>query len=144
MMINKQIIDKPLTRYLVVGGAAAISEYGSFLLLFMVFNVWLWLANAVSYALGLLTSFWLNRLWVFRHKQKVYQKKLNHQFVLYVTMASVNLFLTLLIVAYLKHLGVKPVVGKLLAMAITSIWNFIIFRSFIFMHQDTPKSVKEL
>jgi putative flippase GtrA len=121
-----------LNRYLVVGGLAFFSEYLSFILLYRAVDISLVLANATSFCIGLLTSFLLNRLWTF--STKTYRRRAAHQFGYYVALAMFNLLATLALVSILKAAGVNPNIGKLVAMAITSIWNFAIFQRFIFKH----------
>jgi putative flippase GtrA len=124
-------------RYVLVGGGAFITEYGSFYVLFAVLHMRLLLANGISFCLGLGISFVLSRVWTFQHQEKVYQKKTAHQFSFYMTLSLINLGLTLLLVSYFKHLGIDPRIGKLLAMAITSLWNFMLLKHFIFNHAET-------
>jgi len=123
-------------RYLLVGGGAFLAEYGSFLILFSGFRMWLWLANGSSFCIGLATSFLLNRLWVFSSHVKKYEKRAHHQLAFYAGLSLINLMLTLLLVAYFKREGIDPRIGKILASGLTSIWNFILFKAFIFRHLE--------
>jgi len=125
-------------RYAVSGVLAFITEYVSFYIMFEHFHVMLLLANGLSFCFGLLVAFLLNRIWVFGSHE--YSKKTAHQFGSYVTLALINLFLTLGIVSLLKQLGVDPVVGKFIAMVITSSWNFLLLKFIIFRHARPPQS----
>jgi putative flippase GtrA len=116
-----------------VGVVAFCAEYGSFYGLYVEAKWPLYIANSISFGLGLLTSFLLNRLWTFSHKK--YQKKPAHQFSFYMILALINLVLTNLLVGWLKFMGVNPRIGKLAAMIITSLWNYILFKLIIFTHQ---------
>jgi putative flippase GtrA len=126
------MVWRQFIRYAVSGLVAFGVEYGSFYLLFVVGGMYLLAANALSFCCGLITAFMLNRLWAFSAHE--YNKKASHQFGFYATLALVNLFLTLAIVAGLKWLGIKPTVGKLIAMVITSSWNFLLLKFWIFAH----------
>ncbi len=121
-----------LFRYLIVGGMAFMAEYTSFVVMYFVAGVALTLANGLSFFIGLLTSFLLNRWWTFG--DKTYKKRMHHQFIIYAALSLCNLFATILLVAYFKEIHINPGIGKLLAMAITSTWNFTIFKLAIFNH----------
>ncbi len=128
----KAVLKHSFVRYVLVGGVAFVIEYASFYALFIGLGMMLVVANALSFCLGLLTAFLLNRAWVFGTHD--YSKKAVHQFGFYITLAGINLLLTLAIVAVLKRLGVEPTIGKLLAMVITSSWNFILLKLLVFTH----------
>ena len=74
----------------------------------------------------------LNRAWAFNSQQ--YSKKATHQFGFYVILATFNLLLTLAIVAALKLLGIEPTIGKIIAMIVTSLWNFVLLKFVVFSH----------
>lgn len=131
-------ISESLLRYLVVGVAAFSIEYGSFYGLYIAVKWPLYLANSISFGLGLLISFLLNRLWTFGGG--TYRKKTAHQFGFYIALALINLLLTNLLVGWLKYLGTNPRIGKLAAMLITSLWNYILFKAIIFNRHDSTKT----
>jgi putative flippase GtrA len=135
-------LSESLVRYLVVGSAAFVVEYGSFYLMYSDLKKPLYFANSISFGLGLLTSFLLNRLWTFESKTE-YKKKAAHQLSYYVILSLINLGLTNLLVGLLNADNVNPRWGKLIAMIITSLWNYILFKLIIFTHKPEladPKS----
>jgi putative flippase GtrA len=136
---QKLPVSDSLLKYLVVGVAAFIVEYGTFYLLYEIVNWKLYIANSISFGLGLSTSFLLNRAWTFVRSSKRYSKKAAHQLSFYVVLALINLLLTNLIVILLKDLQVNPKFGKLAAMVITSLWNYLFFKAIIFTHKDGEK-----
>jgi putative flippase GtrA len=125
-------VKQQFIRYVLVGGLAASVEYSSFYLLFSKAHMSLVLANGLSFCLGLGLAFALNRLWAFSSHE--YDKKAAHQFSFYAALAVFNLLLTLALVGMFKHLGIDPLIGKLLAMATTSSWNFILLKLLVFTH----------
>jgi putative flippase GtrA len=127
--------SKPLLKYLTGGVGAFLLEYSSFYGLYYGLKWPLYVANSFSFILGLLTSFSLNRLWTFRHKS--YHKKTGHQFSLYVGLALTNLLLTNILVQSFVHFGINPKIGKLVAMVITSVWNYALFKMVIFAQHKT-------
>ncbi len=123
-----KLIGQRFLHYLFAGITAFIVEYGTFYV--MISLKWpLIIANSLSFLLALGTSFILNRKWTFGHK--AYSKGSSFQLGSYVTLAGINLLLTNLLVGLFVHMGIVPMIGKLMAMIITSLWNFFIFKMFI-------------
>ena len=129
----KLLLKHPFVRYVLSGLTAFAVEYVSFYVMFEQFKVMVLVANAFSFCLGLLVAFGLNRAWAFSAPDD-YSKKATHQFGFYMTLAVINLFLTLGIVGVLRRFGVDPVIGKFIAMVITSSWNFLILKFWVFSH----------
>jgi putative flippase GtrA len=130
----KSYLARPFVRFLVVGSGAFMVEYGTFYAMYSSRSP-LIVANSVSFGLGLLTSFILNRLWTFSHKE--YAKKPAHQLTYYVILALINLLLTNLFVELFSFYGVTPKLGKIFAMLLTSSWNYFIFQRLIFIHKKS-------
>lgn len=126
-----------LIRYLCAGGSAFVAEYSSFYVMYEVFHVRVYVANSISFGIGLLVSFTLNRLWAFGTKK--FRQRTYNQLLLYVGLAIVNLMITNVIVGVLKHYTVDPRVGKILAMFSIVCWNFFIFKFFIFASQHSKE-----
>jgi putative flippase GtrA len=118
-------------KYLCAGVTAFVVEFGSFLLLLHL-GLHTIAANSISFILGLLTSFTINRIWTF--SGKTYAKRMHHQLARYVTLALINLLLTNLIVQGLIHFNVSPSAAKIAAMIVTSMWNFILLKVAVFKH----------
>lgn len=133
---KKHLLSLHLTKYLVAGCAAFAAEYLSFYVMISSFGVALYVANTLSFCIGLMTSFLLNRLWTFGGKQ--YSKGASHQLSFYIILATANLMLTNLLVAIFTNAGINPKIGKLIAMIVTSSWNFILFKYIIFRHKKQP------
>jgi putative flippase GtrA len=125
-------------RYVVAGGSAFLTEYGSFYVLFQILSVQVYVANSVSFCLGLFVSFVLNRTWTF--SSGTYKRRAKHQAGMYVALAILNLFITNGIIGLLKAIGVDPRFGKIIAMATIVAWNFFIFKYLIFArHTDVAR-----
>ena len=119
-----------LNRYLVAGGSAFATEYGMFLVLYQLLGVQVYVANSVSFCCGLAVSFSLNRLWAFRAAS--FKLRGHHQFLIYTSLAVFNLIMINVIVGILKSQGLNPLVGKVVAMCVIVVWNFLIFKRIIF------------
>ncbi len=128
----KAAFKHAFVRYVFIGLLAFAVEYGSFYLLVINDRAAVLVANVLSFCLGLVIAFLLNRAWAFSHHE--YSKKATHQFGFYSGLAIFNLFLTVVIVAVLNWMGVQPTIGKLIAMIITSSWNFVLLKFWVFNH----------
>ena len=124
---------KEFFRYAFVGSSAFTVEFLSFCLLYYVIHFAATPANAISFLVGLMTSFLLNRVWTFAH-ERGYRKHMSHQLVLYGLVATVNLLLTVLLLKIFQHSGFDIRISKLATMILTSGWNYLIFKLVIFKH----------
>jgi putative flippase GtrA len=121
-------------KYVITGGLAFVSEYSSFLLLFKVLQLHLYLAASVSFIVGLIISFVLNRMWSFRSEE--FTRSQRQQVGLYLSLAAINLGLTNLFIFAAVNLGILEEIAKVIAMALVVAWNFLIFKFVIFKNED--------
>ena len=127
--------DKTLRRigkFILSGGTAALVEYLTFIVLYNVLDTWLILSNIISFSLGLITSYSLNKLWVFDTKGDT-----KRSFALYLLLAGVNLCISsglLWVSTYL--LSVDPLIAKIIIMVLVATWNYFIFSKFIFANKQ--------
>jgi putative flippase GtrA len=135
--IIHKIKEKRLIHYVIAGGAAFTIEYGSFLILYYHFHVAAVTANTVSFILGLITSFMLNRLWVFGHKKQ--HRRVAHQISLYLMIAGINLIITDVVIHFLVQAKIPAFIAKILLVILVACWNFVIFRKIIFTHRTLAK-----
>lgn len=120
---------KQIYRFLISGGSAALVEMISFLTLTS-FNSSIFIAHSVSFTLGFLVSFTLNRSWVFNNKANTLK-----QFFMYAILAIVNLCLSNMIILVLVHeMDLQPLVAKLAVMITIAVSNYVFFSKVIFKH----------
>jgi len=120
-----------LRKFIVIGVLAASVEFGSLVFLVRLLNTNLYIANSLSFLLGLITSFGLNRFWTFKGNK--FQITITGQLGLYFLLALVNLFLTNIFLLLFIKFGFGYKISKLIAMSLTSTWNFIFYKQAIFM-----------
>ncbi|MCA9301703.1 GtrA family protein, partial [Candidatus Saccharibacteria bacterium] len=130
-----KIYNLSVFRYLVSGGTAFTIEYGSFLALFYLLKFGSITSNTVSFILGLLTSFLLNRLWVFSGDN--YQHSSSRQLFSYIILALFNLLLTNVAMIYVVNLGIGAYIAKVILIVMVASWNYIIFKTLIFKNDKT-------
>jgi putative flippase GtrA len=123
-------LSKQFARYLIAGGTAFATEYLIFLGIFGLTGMSIVISHSLSFLAGLFVSYTLNRQWVFASDS--YAKRISYQMLSYVSLAGFNLIMTNIIINSLVVGGVHPFISKILVMMMVAIWNFLIFRYFIF------------
>jgi len=94
------------------------------------------LAVALSFWLGLLISFFLQKLVTFKDK-RMHHKILLPQLIAVSLLVLFNFGFTLLVTKLLR--GHVPVtISRTVALGITTIWNFYIYQTRIFKTDNTP------
>ena len=136
-MINKLRPDlkKPSHRYLLTG----VSVYLFELLVIVVaeqLGASSILAVGLSFWLGFLVSFALQKVFTFKDK-RTHHRILIPQIIAYAVLVLFNFGFTLLVTQLLVSL-VPAVVTRTIALGLTTIWNFYLYRTRIFKSDDNP------
>lgn len=127
-MLKRHDVSR-FARFLVSGITAASVEYLSFVLLYQYITRALILSNVTSFGLGLITSFLLNKRWVFNHEGDT-----KRQVIRYITLALVNVILsTILVWLAVFSLGIPGWFAKLFVMVLIATWNYLLFSKLIFV-----------
>jgi len=91
------------------------------------------LANSLSFSCGLVISFTLNKLWVFKAEGNG-----KGQFGMYLLLALVNLCISNAILwLTVKQLGVPALIAKIGTMLVIAGWNYLIFSRLIFARRQS-------
>lgn len=88
-------------------------------------------SSAIGFLSGFFIHFPLNRNKVFFSMQGQ-RFKIKAQILLYILLSVFNLISTSLAVAFLVHLGIQIVISKFFVAGVFVIWNFAVFKFFIF------------
>lgn len=128
------IVDNKGVRYLFVGGLSFVIEMGLILLLHNALGVSAVISVAISFWIGLVISFLLQKLITFKDRSRS-TKKVAKQSALYGLLVGVNYLFTLTFVAFFETiLGIF--IARTIALIITTLWNFVIYKKVIFKEQD--------
>ncbi len=125
------------TRYLVVGGSVYVLE----LIVIAVaqsFGATAIESVTLSYVVGLIVSFLLQKLFTFRDK-RLHHTIVIPQVIAVTLLVLFNLGFTVLVTKLLAHAW-SPVVTRTLALAITTIWNFYLYKTRIFTPSHEQQS----
>lgn len=122
-----------ILKYLITGGSAALVEFGLFILLVHT-GLPLVLSNVISFSAGFITSFLMNRQWVFKANGRTVR-----QLSLYGILAAANVVLSSSIIYILtSHASVIPSIAKVMTMGLIVLWNYILFSKVIFAERNKP------
>jgi putative flippase GtrA len=129
------LLGRPTSRYVVIGGAVYIFE-----LLVILVAQWLGasvlVAVGLSFWLGLVISFVLQKLVTFNDK-RLHHKVLVPQVIAFSLLVLFNFGFTLLVTDLLASL-LPAVVIRTVALGVTTIWNFYLYRTRIFKLDREP------
>jgi putative flippase GtrA len=129
----RALLQRPFGRYLVVGVSVYLFE-----VVVIIIAQW-WGANAVvavavSFWLGLIVSFFLQKLVTFRDK-RMHHKILIPQLLAAGLLVLFNFGFTVLMTSWLGHL-MPAFIVRTLALGITTIWNFYLYKTSIFKQSE--------
>lgn len=128
-------ISRPMRHYLIIG----ISVY-LFELVIIAVAQWLGASNilavGLSFWLGLIVSFILQKTVTFEDK-RTYHKVLIPQLLAFSLLVLFNFSFTLLVTQLLAY--TVPAIGaRTIALGVTTIWNFYLYKTRIFKTSDSP------
>ena len=128
-----------IVQYLVTSAIVSSVDYASFWLCYSVFGAGLFMATAVAYVAGLITSYALNRYWVFRKNAS--GEQFSTSAFRYGTLLLVNFLLTYgMLWAMQNWLGISPFIGKFVVWTFLIFWNYAMDKVWVF---KGPRQVKQ-
>jgi putative flippase GtrA len=117
----------PIVRVLLVGGLSIALDLGLLAIFHEVFGVPLWIATPIAFLISLVFNFLLQRIFTFQanNNGSVSAAK-------YVLLVIVNVLVSDLIVTGFDAAGWSYIFGKASATALTTVWNYFLYRHWIF------------
>jgi len=123
------LLKCPGHKYIIVGGSVYVLEL-IVIIIAQQFGAGPVLAIALSYGCGTVTSFLLQKLFTFKDK-RMHHKILIPQFIAVTGLVLFNFGFTLLVARLLAH-RVPAIISRSIALGITTIWNFYLYKTRIF------------
>lgn len=120
MSVMKQLLSQFL-RFAAVGLLAFAFDYAIFLLLNETFGVYYLVASTISYTCGTIVSFVLNMRFVYAGREGQTRRL---QFVLFVILSLIGLGVNQLFLWLFVLIHIPSWLAKLMAAALTSLYNF--------------------
>jgi putative flippase GtrA len=131
----KKILSTPLRRYIFVGGSVYLLEL-AVIVAAQNLGASAVLAVGLSFWIGLAVSFGLQKVVTFGDKRR-HRKILIPQIIAYGLLVLFNFGFTLLVTKLLAD-AMPAVASRTLALGITTIWNFYLYKARIFKTDDNP------
>ena len=113
--------------YLVAGGLSLLLDIATLFLLHSVLHLPLVVAVSIAYLVGLFSNYAINRSWVFSGDHS-HGRSMSR----YGLLVVFNYAATVVIVSGLTALGASYIVGKLIAVSGTVVWNFLAYKHWVF------------
>ena len=133
----RSLHQKPLYRYIFIGGISYLIEVALLALLLYSLKLSAVAAVAISFWIGFILSFLLQKLIAFKNTDSS-KKTVARQSVLYSLLVAVNYLFTLAFVAALGPL-IGTIVARTIALIVTTGWNYVVYSKFIFKGKDEKK-----
>lgn len=122
-----------IVRFLCAGGTTVAVDFGTFYLCNTILQTPLFVATSLSYGAGFITSFLLNKLWVFDSQTETRRETLR-ELLAYAVLFIFNLGASYVMIYGLIHLfDVHPLVAKFISIIAITIWNFVLYKKVIFI-----------
>jgi len=132
-----RVYRSALIRYGVTGVLTVSVDLGGLVLLHQVFGVEVYVAATLSFWASLGVNFVLNKLWTFHVRSHTTQ-----QAMVYGCLVFVNYMTGLAMIDFFTVLGFGYIYGKIAALAMTTIWNFILYKKVIFIKRPVGRLLR--
>lgn len=123
----RRVWSHSAVRYLVVGGGAFLIDVGLLALLHDLWGLSLVVATPAAFLLSFAVTYLLQRTFTFSSDAGVASSA-----VKYTALVAFNTVATTGIVAGVAALGLPWIVGKVVAVGSTTVWNYFLYRYWIF------------
>lgn len=123
-----------LTKFLIVGGFSFAIDLGLLIVLHEVFGMDLWLATPIAFIASLVFNFVVQRRFTFQATIRSHVSMLR-----YGLLVIFNIFATDVIVNAFDNWSLTYAGGKVVATVSTMIWNFFLYKHWIFRNEDLSR-----
>ena len=129
-------LQRQLFYYLVIGGLTVVVDIGLLVLLHESFGVPLGVATTVAFCTAVVVNFLLNRTAM----SSWGSRGLTQHALRYGSLVVANYVITLVVVTTAGHVGNRYLVAKVAVVAASTLWNFLLYRHWVFSPPRPPSS----
>jgi len=116
-------------RYGIAGGIGAGIDFGIYALLVTFSPINYLVANAISFSLGTLVVYFLQKDWTFHYKSD----KNAFLFTKYISFVAITyLFNNIILIICIELMHITPILSKVIQILISFVWGYTISKKFIF------------
>lgn len=115
-----------------VGGLAFAVDFLSFVFLHTVLNQAIIVATVISVIMGFLTSFILNKVWVFKSNSNNSHHSTHLQISMYILLVLFNMAFSYIFIQIMSNYLNRVEIAKLGAMITIVLWNYFLYKKVIF------------
>jgi len=127
--LTKIFFQKQFARFLIVGGASAIINYGTFAFLFLVVAVRYEAAFIFGFVAGAAFGYIFNRAWTFKIKSREHRWHIVAYFIMYL----ISLFIGLASIRLLvEGFDLTPPLANIVTVFVTTFTNYVGARFWVF------------
>jgi putative flippase GtrA len=120
-----------IVQYLVTSAIVSSVDYLSFWIFYNPLNAGLLTSTAIAYIAGLITSYFLNRFWVFQ--KNAAGEQFTTSAFRYGALLLVNFLITYgMLLAMQNWLGISPFIGKFVVWTFLIFWNYAMDKVWVF------------
>lgn len=134
--LTKTLYRHHFIRYLFVGGTTFILDFGILYVLHGFLKLNLAASTSVAYWVSISYNFALNRYWTFDSREK---ESLKRHITTYMALLVFNYLFTVTLVSIVGE-HISYVYAKALAVAISMIWTYFIYKNYIFVSYQQKKA----
>ncbi|ALI99892.1 GtrA family protein [Rufibacter tibetensis] len=116
-------------RFVLVGGVCAGFDFACYAILVDYMHINYLAANIISTTLAIILNYFMSKKWVFNTSKYSFK----YEFVSFVILSLIGLLLNLgLIIVFVERLHLDPLIGKLLAIGLVAVFNFVSKKKIVF------------
>lgn len=128
--LAKVVRHQQILKFLISGGTATAANLTTLYVLKGIFGVWYLLASAVSFTVGFLLSFTLQKFWTFEKKSL---DVVHRELMLALMVALCNLGVnTLLMYSFVEYMNLHYIVAQLCTSALIACETYVLYQKLIF------------
>lgn len=122
---------RQVVNYLIGGGLYFITSYATFFIFSHFLHFSLFYASGLSYIIGWIVNYYINRYWVFKHP--ALKRNALRVSTRYIILILANLLISYLILRGLKAVGISPYIGQFIsAICFFTPWNYYWYKLWVF------------